>query len=90
MSKETAIKNAELAWRVYTQAYHNTESFEGIGCHLAYLIGGILDGQKLCLYTPLDPHEYDFMKMIEDAFDDADEVWDWIEITDDSISHAQN
>ncbi len=79
MTKPTP-ENAQLAYDVYHALYDYTESFEEIGCHVAYLIGSLLSGDRLCLFAPLDESEAAFVEVMEGAFEPEHAVWQQIEI----------
>ena len=80
MKTETE-KPAALARRVYETIYHGTESFEGIGAHVAYLVGGILtEASGVEFFEPLEEPEQEFIELLQDLFEDDDSLWQFVRL----------
>jgi len=73
--------NAELARRVYETIYEGTESFDGNGQHIAYLVGSILCcAAGIEYHVPLDESEQEFIDLLRELFAPEDAIWQYISL----------
>lgn len=72
------LKRAELAARVYKEAFDGSETFEGeFGTQLAYLFGAILHGTTIVLDME-NPEKNGVWQFFKRLFSDDHPVWGYI------------
>ena len=76
------LRRAQLAQKVYDEAFEATESFEGeFGVHLTYLLGAILRNDKFQVLTA-NPELQEAFELFAHIFPKNHEVWDFIEVVE--------
>jgi len=74
----TLLERAELAKRVYEEAFHASESFYGtIGMTVSYLLGALLQGSYIELTEGVDIEPFRWLK---ETYSADHPVWGYIRI----------